>query len=90
MPCNLERSASVIVKHELTIARRCPVNDAHDIYQVLVEATRLIKVEDILAAAASLPERAFQEDLTVALAARLGCRVTTTGFHRGVKTTCCA
>ncbi len=76
--------------HELTFARRCPVNDAQDLYDLRIEATRVVKVEDILAAVAALPEKAFQEEITVELAAKLGCRVTTIGHHSGVKTTCSA
>lgn len=76
------------VTHELTFARRCPVNDALDRYELRVETTRLVKVEDILAAVDALPEKAFQEDITTTLAAKLGCQVTTIGYHSGVKTTC--
>ena len=78
------------VTHELTFTRKCPVNDAQDRYQLVVQATWLIKVEDILAAVKALPEKAFQEDITTELATKLGCHVTTTGYHSGVKTTCTA
>jgi hypothetical protein len=76
------------VIHELTFARRCPVDDAQDLYELRVETTRVVKVEDVLAAVEALPEQAFQEEITLKLAAQLGCRVTTVGFHSGVKTTC--
>lgn len=76
------------VIHELTIHGRCPVDDAIDTYEVTVEAARVVKIEDILAAVEALPQPAFQEDITQKLAAKLGCRVTTVGFHSGVKTTC--
>jgi hypothetical protein len=76
------------VTHELTIHGRCPVDDAIDTYEVAVEAARMVKVEDILGAVAALPQPAFQEDITQTLAAKLGCRVTTIGYHSGVKTTC--
>lgn len=78
------------VTHETTLARRCPVNDALDLYQLRVETNRTLKVEDILAAIEALPEKAFQEELTETLAAKLGCVVTTTGYHSGIKTTCTA
>jgi hypothetical protein len=78
----------MIVKHALTISRTCPVDDAHDIYDVFVETARTVKVEDILAAAAALPDRIYQEELTTILAAKLNCTVTTIGFHKGVKTIC--
>jgi len=76
------------VTHELTFNRQCPVDDAQDRYELCVETTRTVKVEDILAAIEALPEKAFQEEITAALAAKLGCRVTTVGYHSGVKTTC--
>lgn len=78
------------VIHETTFARRCPVDDAQDLYELRVETNRVVKVEDILAAVEALPEKAFQEDITKALAAKLGCTVTTVGYHSGVKTTCSA
>lgn len=78
------------VIHETTFSRRCPVDDALDRYELRVEASRTIKVEDILAAVEALPEKAFQEDITLTLAAKLGCIVTTIGHHSGVKTTCTA
>lgn len=80
----------MIVRHELKVARRCPVNDSRDVYSVTVEANGIVKVEDILAAVAALPEVAFQEAITIALAAVLRCTVTTVGYHSGVKTTCLA
>ena len=80
----------MIVTHELTFSRQCPVDSAQDLYELRVETTRTIKVESILAAVAALPKKAFQEEITTTLAAALGCRVTTIGFHKGVKTTCCA
>jgi hypothetical protein len=80
----------VKVVHETTFARRCPVDDALDLYELRVETHRTIKVEDILAAVEALPEKAFQEDITATLAAKLGCVVVTTGHHSGVKTTCTA
>jgi hypothetical protein len=78
------------VTHELSFFRRCPVDDAQDFYECKVETAGLLKVEDILAAVGTLPEKAFQEEITVALAANLKCRVTTIGFHKGIKTTCSA
>ena len=80
----------MIVRHELTIHCRCPVNGARDTYQVAVETNRIVKVEDILAAVAALPDPQFQEEITQALAATLSCSVTTIGYHSGVKTTCSA
>lgn len=78
----------MIVRHKLKVARRCPVDDSRDIYSVTVEANGIVKVEDILAAVSALPEVAFQEAITLALAAKIGCTVTTVGYHSGVETTC--
>ena len=80
----------MIARHELTMRCHCPVNGARDTYQVTVEASRVVKVEDILAAVAAVPDWLFQEDITETLAASLGCGVTTVGYHSGVKTTCSA
>lgn len=84
------RVGIMIVLHEMTFARRCPIDDAQDLYELRIETTRVVKVEDILMAVSALPEKALQEDITLALAAKLGCRVTTIGHHSGVKTTCSA
>lgn len=78
----------MLVRHEMKFARRCPVNDLRDVYHLTVETNGILKVEDILEAVAALPEVAFQEALTLALAAVLRCAVTTVGYHSGVKTTC--
>jgi hypothetical protein len=78
----------MIVTHELNFGCRCPVNEGVDIYKVTIETNRVVMVEDILAAVAELPEKAFQEDITIQLAATLRCHVTTIGIHSGVKTTC--
>jgi hypothetical protein len=76
------------VRHELAMQGKCPVDDTLDNYTVTVEAERIVKVEDILAAVASLPQPLFQEEITKRLAGELGCTVTTVGYHSGVKTTC--
>ena len=78
------------VVNELNYSGRCPVDDAIDTYAIRIKARRVVKVEDILAAISELPQPLFQEEITRRLAARLGCRVTTIGFHSGVKTTCVA
>jgi hypothetical protein len=81
----------VRVTHELVLRVRCPVDGAHDIYQVTVEASRLVKVEDILAAMGDVAkDAAFQEEITQRLAVALACTVTTVGHHSGVRTTCTA
>ena len=79
------------VIHEIPITSRCPVNNGHDSYVCTIETNRLVNVEDIIAAITELTkEPAFQEDLTVRLSHRLDCKVTTVGWHSGVKTTATA
>lgn len=80
----------MLVKHELTVYGTCPVNGARDTYHVIVEANRILQVEAILNAVDALPEKAFQEELTQILASQLEAKITTIGFHSGVKTTCIA
>jgi hypothetical protein len=76
--------------HELKIQGRCPINDGLDVYDLIVETTVIIKVEDILSAVTELPQPIFQEDITQRLAHKLRASITTIGFHSGVKTTCSA
>lgn len=78
------------VRHELIIHGLCPVNGNFDTYEVMIETSTIVKAEDILAAVKGLPQPSLQEDITQGLAAALGCRVTTIGYHSGVKTTCSA
>lgn len=74
--------------YETRFSRKCPVNpDVTDHYDLIVEA-EFTPVERILAGIDALPEKGFQEDLTKELAAILQCKVTTVGYHSGVKTTC--
>lgn len=79
----------MLVKHHLTVTATCPVDLKPDHYEVVVECSCVVKVEDILAAAERLKgRRIFQEALTQELARLLGAKVTTTGYHSGVKTIC--
>ncbi len=81
----------MLVKHEFSAQCACPVDGEPDCYAVSVETDREIPVEMILGEAQKLaPEKLFQETFTVRLARGIGARVTTTGFHSGVKTTCSA
>lgn len=71
----------------MTIGCRCPVDNMPDIYEAEFENSSTIKVEDILSVTRSLEGgKMFQEDLTASLARALSCKVTTTGYHSGVKT----
>jgi hypothetical protein len=75
-------------KHHLTVTAICPVNDTlTDVYEVTVEADRILKVEDILAAAKPFSDKKiYQEDLTNELARKLNATVRTVGYHSGVRT----
>lgn len=77
------------VWHELSCRCLCPVNGEPDVYLIIIETDTVIKVEDILDAAAKLSAmRLFQEEFTERLARSIGATLTTVGFHTGVKTTC--
>lgn len=80
----------MICEHELDVKAKCPVNGEDDVYSCTVRTARVVKVEDILAAAAVVAGRTiFQEDLTRELAGLLGAgvEVETVGWHSGVRTT---
>lgn len=78
----------MICEHELDIKATCPVNGDTDFYSCTVRTDRVVKVEDILAAAAGFAGRTiFQEELTAEMAATLGVEVETVGYHSGVRTT---
>lgn len=75
-------------RYEVQIVAACPVDDRPDLYEATFESESCIKVESILDAISPWRERkAFQEEITEDLARTLKCRVTTVGFHSGVKTT---
>lgn len=77
----------MLARHTIAMSALCPVDDLPDHYEVTVETARVVKVEDILAAIEPYRERkAFQEEITIELAKRLRCKVTTIGFHSGVRT----
>lgn len=77
----------MIVQHSLEITAICPVDGKPDIYQCVVSASRVIPVEDILAAAKALSKkRMYQEDICQEMHRQLACRVVLTGYHSGVKT----
>ena len=79
----------MLVRHSLTITASCPVDGKPDHYEAVIECARVVKVEDIIAAVESLRvQKIFQEELTQELARTLGAKVTTTGYHSGVKTIC--
>lgn len=77
----------MLVKHTFQITARCPVDQGPDVYDATVEARRVIRVEDIIEAVRELTaEPDYQENITAALARRLGATVTTVGYHSGIRT----
>ena len=77
----------MIVEHTLEISALCPVDGKPDVYRCVVTTARVIDVESILAATASLGGRKiYQEELTQELHRILAARVETVGCHSGVTT----
>ena len=77
----------MICRYLLTIHCACPVDDRRDIYAAEFESASMIPVERILEAVREFNGvKAYQEDLTLSLARKLNCRVTTIGDHSGVLT----
>ena len=75
------------VEHSLTVTAKCPVDSKPDVYEVVIRASRLVNVEDILAAVAeNTKQPVFQEALTELLHRDLACEVETRGYHSGVLT----
>lgn len=74
-------------RYSLKIRCACPVDEGQDVYDAIFESDGMLKVEDIIdAVLAYNTVAAFQEDITRSLARKLGCRVTTFGYHSGVRT----
>lgn len=75
------------VTHSLQITAICPVDEKPDVYECIITAKRVIKVEDILAAASDVKSmKAYQEDICQELHRRLACEVRLVGYHSGVRT----
>lgn len=80
-------------KYEIEVRAQCPVNPTDtDLYSFTIESEALIQVENILGffTANAGKEKVFQESLTQACAVMLGAKVTSIGWHSGVKVTCVA
>lgn len=74
------------VTHKFRLVCRCPVNDDVDVYECAVTVYRLVRCEDVLAAAERhAGTKVFQEALTQALADELRGTVETRGTHVGGK-----
>ncbi len=75
------------VTYETTFSAICPVDSGPDNYALRVTSRKAIPVESILAALVKASAmKAFQEEITQAIARELGAEVWTGGFHSGVWT----
>lgn len=78
-------------RYEVEVRAQCPVNpNDTDLYQFVIESESLIEVEKI---AEFFRENAgkketFQEVLTQQCAVTVGAKVTSVGWHGGIKITC--
>lgn len=78
----------MISRYEIIVRAICPVNLCVDCYDVTVESPHTIMVERLIDFALSCADKKeTQEDITAALAKEFGCKVTSVGYHSGVKTT---
>ena len=77
------------VTHRTTIVGKCP-HGCQDIYQAEFHVDhRVITIESIQEAIDTTTEKPiYQEDLTQALANKVGCKVITKGSHGRFETTC--
>lgn len=80
-------------KYEIEVKAQCPVTPTDkDLYSFLIESEALIEVEKIVEFFKTNggTEKVFQEVLTQKCAVTLGAKVTSIGYHSGVKVTCIA
>ena len=76
--------------YEIEVRAQCPVNPADtDLYAFTIESEALIEVERIVEFfdKNAKAQKVFQERLTQAAAVTLGAKVTSVGYHSGVKCT---
>lgn len=76
--------------YEIEVRAQCPVQPTdRDVYQFTIESQSLIEVETIAAffKANAGRKEVFQEALTQLCAVTLGAKVTSTGWHSGIKVT---
>lgn len=79
--------------YEIEVRAQCPVNpNDTDLYAFKIESETIIEVEKIAAffQANAGATNVFQEALTQQCAVTLGARVTSTGWHSGIKVICVA
>lgn len=75
-------------RYEIEVRAQCPVNpNDTDVYSFVIETGSIIHVEKINAffEEHARKKEVFQEDLTRLCAVILGARVTSIGWHSGVK-----
>ncbi len=73
--------------HHLTVSCICPVDKLPDTYEVTIETPTTIMVESIIEVAKSFSDTAmYQEQVTGEMARRLCAKVTSIGYHSGIKT----
>ena len=79
----------MLCEYQLEAVAVCPADKKRDIYTVTVRSSRLIPVEEIVAAikAQELIEQ-YQEDYTHKLHRILAAEVETVGYHSGVRVRC--
>lgn len=78
-------------RYEIQVRAQCPVNPSDtDLYEFAIESESLIEVEKIMGffAEHAGTKNVFQEKLTEKCAVTLGARVTSVGWHSGVKVIC--
>lgn len=78
--------------YEVEVRAQCPVNPSDtDLYAFTIESASIVEVEKIVAFFGEhAREKIFQESLTQKCAVTLGAKVTSVGYHSGVKVTCVA
>jgi hypothetical protein len=77
--------------YEVQVRAQCPVMpDDTDLYQFTIESESIIEVEKIVAFVKDNAGKreVFQETLTNQCAVALGAKVTSVGWHSGIKVTC--
>lgn len=84
----------LIVEHTFPVYCNCPVDGKEDDYTVTLRLcceslNDIIKVEDLLQFASAFKGKTlFQEQVTAEFHRVFKCKVSTIGFHSGVKTVC--
>jgi hypothetical protein len=74
-------------RYDYQFTATCPSDGATITYDLMIEGTAVIKVEEILKACAVLHDPAFHEDIADALIKELGGYQEIVATHQGVKIT---